>query len=174
MRKLFVFLFVLFGMAFQVAAQTPTPSASQTWTLTAQPIALPGGGQTIAGTEAGVEFQATPNLFLRDTNLMASGIQGFYGGIKYTLPILSQKVNAVSPAISGARFQVYITASAGVDRITSGTAVRQHYSFLAGGGVNYDLTGSGRWSLGAEVQYAKLPGLANNTAIVSFGPALHF
>ena len=95
MKKIFLFLFVFFGMVFQVAAQTP--SASQTWTLTAQPIALPGGGQTVAGTEAGMEFQVTPNFYLRDTNLVTANVQGFYGGIRYTLPILATKLGAVSP-----------------------------------------------------------------------------
>ena len=176
MRKLFVFLFVIFGFAFQVAAQTPAPapSASQTWTLTGMPIILPGNQSTLVAAEAGVEFQVTPNFYFRDTNLVAANAQGYYGGIKYTLPAFSTMIGNVSPAISATRLQLYITASAGIDHITTGAVAKAHYSFLAGGGFNYDVTGSGRWTLGAEVQYAKLPGLANNTAIVSFGPALHF
>lgn len=150
---------------------------SQTFSLTGQPIALPGGGQTVAGTLAGFTFTPTPNFDLKNTNLVANSgnFVGLYGGFNYRLPILSTKLNNISPNINGMRFQFYITGSAGIDRVTDAAGnVRQHYSFLAGGGINYDLTNSGTWTLGGEVQYAKLPGLANNTAIVSFGPAWHF
>lgn len=150
---------------------------SSTFSLTAQPLSLPGGKQTVVGTLSGMTLSITPNFDLRDDNIIAPGnnFQGFFGGFNYRLPVLGAKLNAVSPNINGNRFQFYLTGSVGVSRITSSTLPTvQHYAFLGGGGVNYDLTGSGRWTFGAEVRYAKLPGLNNNTAIVSVGPSLHF
>lgn len=171
-RILWVLALALLGSpAF---AQTGTPSTTNTFALTATAVSLPGGGQTIAGSVAGITFTPTANLDLREDNLLASGAQGFFGGFNYRLPVLSTKLNNMSPTLNGYRFQFYVTASAGVDRITSGVVTAQHYAFLAGGGINYDLTGSGRWTFGGEVRYAKLPGLANNTAIVSVGPSIHF
>lgn len=180
MRK-FLFTFLLSALLFLLLISVPAfgqsaPPASQPFSLTSQAIALPGGGQTVAATLAGITFTPTQNFDLKQTNLVSGqNFQGFYGGFNYRLPVLSTKLNNVSPTVNGYRFQFYITGSAGVDRVTDPAGnVRQHYSFLAGGGVNYDVTQSGSWTLGGEVQYAKLPGLANNTAIVSFGPAYHF
>lgn len=152
---------------------------STTFALTAQPIALPGGKQTVAGTLAGMALTVTDKFDLRNDNIIAPGnnFQGFFGGFNYRLPIISHKLNNASPTLNGERFQFYLTASVGIDRITPAVktdATKSHYAVLAGGGVNYDLTGSGHWTFGAEVRYAKLPGLQNNTAIVSVGPTLHF
>lgn len=173
--KYFCAVICLLVLCLTASAQAPPP-ATQTFSLSAQAIALPGGHQTVAGMDAGVTFTPTPNLDLRDDNIVATGssFTGFFGGINYRLPVLSTKLNNVSPNLNGARFQFYLTASAGVDRITSGATPVQHYAFLAGGGVNYDLTGSGSWTLGIEARYAKLPGFANNTAIVAVNPTFHF
>jgi hypothetical protein len=144
--------------------------------LTVQPIALPGGGQTVAGTVAGMVLSVTPKLDLREDNVMVPGqnFQGFFGGFNYRLPAFSRVLDNASPNLNGYRFQAYVTASAGIDRIMGPVETRQHYAFLAGGGLNYDLTGTGRWTFGVEVRYGKLPGLANNTALVSVGPSLHW
>jgi hypothetical protein len=162
--------------AFLVLSSIGLHAQANTFSLTAQPISLPGGQQTVVGTIMGITFTPTVNLDLREDNILAPGnnFQGFFGGFNYRLPILSTKLNSVSPTVDGTRFQFYVTASVGVDRITLPTGTNQHYAVLAGGGVNYDLTGSGRWTFGGEVRYAKLPGLNNNTAIVSLGPSLHF
>jgi len=174
MRKAISVLMFLF-LASVLHAQTPAPPLAM-FSLTAQPVALPGNHQTVAGTVAGVTFTPTANFDLREDNILAPGqnFQGFFGGFNYRLPAISTKLNNVSPNVNGYRFDFYITASAGVDRITLPTNTAQHYAFLAGGGITYDLTNSGTWTLGVEVRYAKLPGLANNTAIVSVGPAWHF
>src|SRR5207253_2350321 len=99
--------------------------------------------------------------------------QFYGGGFNYRLPILETKLNNFSSTLNGMRFQFYLTASAGISRITTANPT-QHYGFFGGAGVNYDLTSSGTWTLGAEVRYAKLPGLNNNTAVVTMGPAFHF
>lgn len=171
MKRIIVLALAVLAVSLTAWGQT------QTFSLTAQPIALPGGGQTFMGTLAGISFSPTPNFSLRNTNLVANSgnFTSFFGGMEYRLPILSTKLNNVSPNLNGMRFQFYLTGSAGIDRVVDAAGnVRQHYSFLGGGGVRYDLTNSGSWTLGGEVQWAKLPGLANNTAIVSFGPAWHF
>lgn len=170
------FIGLVAALLLLIAVPAFGQSAVQPFSLTSQAISLPGGGQTTVATLAGFTFTPTANFDLKDTNLVSGGnFQGFYGGFNYRLPVLSSKLNNISPTVNGFRFQFYITASAGIDRVADASGnVRQHYSFLAGGGVNYDLTNSGSWTLGGEVQYAKLPGLANNTAIVSFGPAWHF
>jgi hypothetical protein len=47
-----------------------------------------------------------------------------------------------------------------------------HWGERAGGGINYAINGT--WGLGAEAQYCKFPGYANNTYSVAFGPNFHF
>lgn len=173
------FLPLLILMPFLVAGALhaqDTPAPFSAFSLTAQPIALPGNHQTVAGTVAGITFTPTQNFDLREDNIIVPGqnLQAFLGGFNYRLPVISTKLNNISPNVNGYRFQFYVTGSVGVDRITLPDATRQHYAFLAGGGINYDITGSGTWTMGVEVRYAKFPGLANNTAIVSVGPTLHF
>lgn len=159
-----------------VFAQDATPPPFAAFSLTAQPIALPGGKTTVAGTVAGITFTPTTNFDLREDNILAPGanFQGFFGGFNYRLPALSTHLNNVSTSMNGYRFQFYLTGSVGVDRITLPAETKQHYAFMAGGGVNYDLTGSGRYTMALEVRYAKFPGSANNTVVVSVGPAIHF
>lgn len=160
--------FLLAGVA---EAQTSTPSV-QTFSLTSSALSLPGGGKTVAATNAGATFNVTTNLQLRSDNILTTdgSFYGYFGGVNYFLPVLGRKLNDISPNLSGGRFHFYVTGSAGVDQAYG----KQHYAFLAGGGVFYDLTASGKWTLGGEARYAKLPGYANNTAIVSVGPAFHF
>lgn len=170
-RILAVLVFIL-GLGVGSYAQT-----QGTFSLTVQPISLPGGGKTVAGTDAGMTFAPTPNFELRSDNIIAPGqnFEGYFGGFNYYLPILSRKLNNASPNVNGLRLRFHITASAGTDLISlPGLPTKQHYAFLAGGGASYDLTSSGKWTLGVEVRYAKLPGLANNTAVVSLNPAFHF
>ena len=173
-------------MAFRTIALTlllacVAPLHAQTaFTSTLQPITLPGGRTTVMGTDAGMALTITPNFDLREENILApsNGAAIFLGGFNYRLPILSGALNNASPTLNGWRFQFYVTASAGVNRLTSlavsPSSTSTHFALLAGGGVNYALTATGNWTFGAEVRYAKLPGMANNTAVVSVGPSFHF
>lgn len=173
----FVGALIVFFLA-SVGAQAQT----QTFSLTGQAVALPGNHQTVPATVSGITMTVTPNFDLREDNVITSdaGLMGFFGGFNYRLPILSTKLNNASPTLNGNAFQFYITASAGVDRLSipafgsTAASTAQHYAFLAGGGVNYRITAGGAWTFGAEIRYAKLPGYQNNTAIVSVGPTLHF
>lgn len=171
MKSLVRILFVLFLLNLPFYAQTVN-----TFSFTTAAVSLPNGKSTIAGTDAGTTLTITPNLDLLERNILGSGntFQYFAGGAQYRLPVLSTKLNNASPNLDGMKFQFFIRASAGVDRITDATGnVHQHYGFTGGGGVNY-LLGSGTWSLGGSVEYAKFPGYANNTWIAEFGPQVHF
>jgi hypothetical protein len=151
--------------------QTP-PSNSGSFSLNAQAVALPGGGQTVAATDVGFTKAITPNLSLRDDNILApaNGMQFYGGGANYFLPTSFLKKTLLNPA----NFQPYATASVGVDRIVpSSGPSQQHIAFLIGGGLNYK-PANGVWVNLFEARYAKLPGLANNTAIISSGFTLNF
>ncbi|MGA9883574.1 MAG: hypothetical protein WBQ34_07640 [Candidatus Acidiferrales bacterium] len=173
--------------ALPVAAQTSgTPSAPSTSTsdasapptnqgsfsLTAQAVALPGGGQTVAATDLGFTKAITPNFSLRDDNILApsNGMQFYGGGGNYFLPTAFLSKTLLDPK----SLQPYVTASIGVDRIVPASGPsQQHIAFLFGGGLNYK-PASGLWVNLFEARYAKLPGVANNTAIISSGFTLNF
>lgn len=184
MKNILIFPMLFLAVAFAVlpsfAQSTPAAPQVQTFSLTSTAMALPNGKSTVAGTDTGFTFTPTTNFDLREDNVITPSIgstsfSAFLGGFNYRLPVLSTKLNNVSPNLNGYRFQFYLTGSAGVDRVTDASGnTREHYAFLVGGGVQYDLTQSGSWTLGGEVRYAKFPGLASNTAIVSFGPQFHF
>lgn len=159
-------------------AQTAAPGAevpvapSGKFALNAQAVALPGGGQTVAATDVGATFQITTNFSLRDDNILApsNGMQFYGGGGDYFLPTSFLKKTKLNPS----NFQPYVTGSIGIDRIVPATGTsQQHIAVLIGGGLNYK-PASGVWVNLFEVRYAKLPGLANNTAIISSGFSLNF
>lgn len=147
-----------------------------TFSLTSQAVTLPGGKSTLVGVSTGIALTVTPNFDLREENFIASQANSmiFLGGFNYRLPILQTKLNNMSPTLNGFRFQFYITASAGVNRLALSSGTISHSALLAGGGLNYDMTSTGRWTFGAEIRYARLPGMAMNSAIVAIGPTLHF
>jgi len=165
---------------FVVSAQTPAPAPVdpqyQTFSVTTSVVSLPGGKSTFAGVDSGITFTPTPNVDLLERNLIATGagFSYFAGGFNYRIKPLSIGLNNLSPNVNGLRLQFFVTASAGVNRITAGTVTAQHYGFTGGGGVNYSLTKSGSWTLGGKVEYAKFPGFANNTWIAVLNPAFHF
>lgn len=155
----------------------PAVGASSTFSLSAQAIALPGNHQTVAGTIVGAKFGLSSNLALRSDNLLvpASDLQGYFGGFDYVLPAISNKIQNTSSTLDGNHLQIYLTASAGIDRIAPAVGPSfQHYAFLAGGGLRYDPMGSKNFSINVEVRYAKLPGYANSTVIVAASPTLRF
>lgn len=162
-------------LALPVFGQTVTPTTNPsttaaTFTLSASVLSLPGGNQTSAATDIGATFAVTPNFLLRSDTILAPSVNlsGYFGGVEYVLPThgILAKTN-----LDETHFQFYVTASGGQARITVGTAPEvNHFAVLAGGGVNYDPSGSGKFSINlAEVRWAKLPGLSNSTVVVSSG-----
>lgn len=156
-----------------LSASSPTPPTNNgSFSLTAQAVALPGGGQTVAATDVGFTKQITTNFSLRDDNVLApsNGLQFFGGGGNYFLPTSFLKKTKLNPG----NFQPYLTGSIGVDRIVPAAgSSQQHIAFLIGGGLNYKAS-NGMWVNLFEARYAKLPGLASNTAIISSGFSLNF
>lgn len=165
---------LLFCLGFALAGRAQAPPPTKTFSVISQAIALPGGKQTVAANITGGLFSITPNFSLRSDNVIATG-NGFtanFGGIQYNLPVLSRKLNDMSPNLSGSDFRFYVTASAGVDRPATGGS---HYAFLAGGGVDYAPAHNRVFSVNlVEVRWAKLPGYNNSTAIVASGIKLSF
>jgi hypothetical protein len=148
------------------------PTNQGSFSLSAQAVALPGGGQTVAATDVGFTKAITPNLSLRDDNILApsNGMQFYGGGGNYFLPASFLKKTVLDPS----SFQPYVTATVGVDRIVPATGPsQQHIGFLVGGGLNFK-PASGVWVNLFEARYAKLPGLASNTALISSGFTLSF
>ena len=146
-------LAVLLLAAIPLVAQTaptvspsPAPSKWTNFSMVGSAMSLPVKGYTSIGTEVGATFNLTTNFALRESNILTPGANfQFYGG--------GFNTDIISPPNASSH---------------------QHYAFKAGGGVRYDLTGKGTWTFGGEVEYAKLPGLINNTWIAKLGPALHF
>ncbi len=159
----------------QTTSSTPAaapPTNQGSFSLNAQAVALPGGGQTVAATDVGFTKAITSNFSLRDDNILApsNGVQFYGGGANYFLPTRFLAKTLLDPK----SFQPYVTASAGVDRIVPASGPsQQHIAFLIGGGLNYK-PANGVWVNLFEARYAKLPGLANSTAIVSSGFTLNF
>lgn len=154
-------------------SQASAPPTNQgSFSLSAQAVALPGGGQTVAATDVGFTKAITPNFSLRDDNILApsNGVQFYGGGANYFLPTSFISKTLLDPS----SLQPYVTASIGVDRIVPASGPsQQHIALLIGGGLNYK-PASGVWVNLFEARYAKLPGLANNTAIISSGFTLNF
>jgi hypothetical protein len=175
--KLFLVLtLVFFGLSLLKAQDVPVISPTKTFSLTAQAVALPGNKQTVAATIIGGTFQISEYFALRQENILAQAgnMTGYYGGFQYALRSLSKKLNAVS-LFDANHIQFYVTASAGVDRVPRGNVDVQHYSFLAGGGANYDPSGKGVFSVNLfELRYMKAPGYNNNTAVLSTGVKFGF
>jgi hypothetical protein len=173
MKKFLILtLFVILALALGSFAQTAPPT--HTFTLALSPISLPGNHQTVAGTEAGTMFNVTPNnnFGMVTVQAPAQAFQYYAGRYERSLPFLANALNNASPNLNFLKFQFGVIATVGVTRITS--VDRQHFGYTGGGYVNYSIDQGGHYSLGAEIQYARFPGLANNTWTVSLDPAVHF
>src|SRR5712664_975246 len=174
MKYLATLFLALFVSA--VAVQAQTAPAVRTFSVSTTAVSLPGNKSSVVGSLDGITLGITQNLSLRQTNLISPGnLTGFYGGFDYNIAPFSKLLNNLSPQLNGYNFRLELTGSAGVDRVSdsSGT-VHQHYSFLGGGRLTYAIGGSKTYSLIGEAQYAKLPGYANSTVIVSLGPVIRF
>lgn len=157
-------------------AQSPAPQqpvvvqATQTFSLTANALALTGSKQTVAAAVVGGTFAITPKLSLRQENIIAGGnaMNGYYGGVQYELPALSRKLNSVS-VFDATQLHMYLTASFGVDHV----GAAQHYSELFGGGINY---GSGKATVNlVELRGMRAPGFAVGVVpLVSSGVKFSF
>lgn len=176
MKSKLLLLTLLLGVTPLGLFSQDQPAPSTTFNLQASAMSLSGHKQTVPGTVIGGTLAITPNFSIREDNVLvpAGNLQAFLGGFQYALPVLSKKVDS-STLLNGNAFQFYLTGSVGAVHIGSSAGDIQHIGVLGGGGLNYDPTGKGKFSVNLfEVRYAKLPGYANNTAIVSSGLKLGF
>ncbi|MGH9452363.1 MAG: hypothetical protein ACRD2O_00155 [Terriglobia bacterium] len=168
--KKFIFSAVLFAFALIPAkAQTAAP-ATLSVNIGASTLGLMGPA-TVPGTDVVARFTVKGNVSLRSDNILAPGanFQGYFGGVQYPLGAsLLAKTNLK-------QLDPYVTGSVGVDRIVAATGPSQaHIAFLAGGGLNWKPASGGLEINLVEVRYARLPGFASNTAIVSGGISYFF
>lgn len=173
MKALFVAVAVLIcALSLPAQTATPAPVTNQgAFSLTAGAIALPGGKSTVAGTLLGQTMAVTSTVSLRATELLAPGVNAnaYLGGVVWFPGFLQTQI--AKTKLTG--LVPYFTASAGLETYSPVGASTTHVAVLAGGGVNYCPT-SGMCVHVVEGQYARLPGAAGSTAIVSTGLSISF
>jgi hypothetical protein len=160
---------LVFVSSLGLWAQNPATDLPK-FQLSAKVMSLPGGGVTSVATDIGATFAVTNNWLLRSDNILAPAVnlQGFFGGIQGPIPYAGKYLAKTN--LDPKHFQPYITASLGAAHIVKASADSQQFAVLAGGGANYDPSGSGKFTINLfEARWAKLPGFANSTVIVSSG-----
>jgi hypothetical protein len=145
MKLSFAFVFVLLGaLAF---GQTPNPNPAANvatnqgqFTLSAKVVPLFAKTGTIPAADVGGTFAVTKNVSLRSDNIVAADRQGYFGSVQYFLssPKILSKTN-----FDPSTFQFYLSAGGGF--VNNG--VDQRPGLLARGGVNYDPTHTGHFTV---------------------------
>lgn len=169
MKSLLCSLLVAVSFSIGAFAQESSPSNQTQFSLQASAVSLSAKGGATPATDIGGTFKVTPNFSLREDSLIAADSQGHFGGFQYFLP--STKL-LTKTSFDPAAFQFYITASGG-EVLTAGL---KHPGFLAGGGINYDPTGSGHFTVNlVEIRAARLPYVAAGVVpLISGGIKLGF
>lgn len=142
--------------------------AASQFSLNASALSLSNSQGTMPVADVGARFAITSNFELRNDNLVASGIQSYFGGVNYAIPQIAQLLAKTN--LNPQNFRFYVTGSAGVANVASSRVL----AALAGGGFEYSPGGNGQFALSGEARWAKIPGFNNSTVIVSFGPTLTF
>jgi hypothetical protein len=174
MKKLFARLSIGICLSVAAFAQTTTPppnpaTTQPTFTLSGNVLALPSATQSSAATDIGLTFSVTNNWQLRADTIIAPTVstQGYYGGLQYIIPTakLLAKTNLNSNS-----FQFYLSGGAGEVHVTANGNTLSHFGGLLGGGVNYDPTGTGKFSVNlAEVRWAPKLNGTNESIVVETG-----
>jgi len=150
----------------------------------AQAMALSSQATTAAASDVGFAVHISSSFALRAETIQSptansgDSVNVFVGGIEWSGKPFDGLTRLLR--LDTDHFQFYATGSLGVDRVTDHTGdVHQHIAALAGGGLRYDPTGSGRYTVRlAEVRYGWLPGLigttTNNVIVVSTGLQIRF
>jgi hypothetical protein len=159
MRRVMLLALLVAVPSIGFGQQVPTNESK--FTLDSKALGLSGGGTTVAATDIGVTFALTKNLSVRSDNILIgdngnSGPSGptqmFLAGVQYHLPSdWLIKHTWIDPQ----KFQLYAVAQLGVSRATDSNQL----AGSAGGGANYDPTGSGKFLINLfEVRWvAKAP-----------------
>lgn len=169
--KFRIFGVLVTWLALCVAAFPQSAPVTQQFSLNTSAITLPGGVNSIAGTDSGLTYTPSSNFDLLDRNLLTTDnkLQYFAGGETYRFPELSKWFNNKSTNTNFLRVQLFETASFGVARVNS----VNHYGFTAGIGANYMLNNSGSWNFGGSGEYAQFPGYPSHV-IVKLGVTFRF
>jgi hypothetical protein len=142
-------------------AQDQNPTSAPRFTLDSKAIGLSGGGTSVPATDVGATFALTDHLAIRSDNILIadngnSGPSGpaqiFLAGVQYYVPAAwLVKHTKIDPK----KFQLYVVGQLGVSR----SSLVQELAGSAGGGANYDPTGSGKFIINLfEVRWiAKAP-----------------
>lgn len=141
MKRFFGSLLLIFCFAMPGMSQSPV----QSFQITYQAMALPGGKQALALNDAGFKFGVTQNGSLQSDNFvsMDGSLSDFMLGYSYRFNFLSKALQNVSPQLNGNSFAFSAHGAAGVDRF----AGAQHYSWEADMSVDYDPTASGKFTV---------------------------
>lgn len=151
MKKLFL-LSVFLALPLLALAQDPAPNPATNQPNFSLAVSLLGGSlgsESNPGTDIGANFAANlvfPKIptgwYLRSDNFIIPGasLQGFFGGVQGPLPVVHKYFNEKS-------FQPYIVGGIGAWLQTVGADTRRSIGYNAGGGLNYDPTGTGKFSI---------------------------
>ena len=176
MRKLFVFLFVFFGMAFQVAAQTtPAPTSVLThFSMSVTATGIMGNGSESAMI-AGADFQLTKDVGVEYEQIIASNATFDLGNITYTRPLSQLLGKNITSKLLFDASGWNVTAFAGAGRVVD---VGKHAAETAGLRLSCPLNSnvtfrmiSVQWLHGPQYNAAAY---APSTAAISSGLQINF
>ena len=142
----FVFALALsFGFAQTVVAPAApaAPATGLHFATSVQAIELDIAGTTAAAesTLATLDFTATTQI--QGQAIVGPGYKGYYGGLQWTPDFSKLIAKTLLPADT---LQPYISGAGGVGQQADGI---NHASVIVGGGLNYDPTGTGHFSMQA-------------------------
>jgi len=174
MKKLLLFALFLqtSGTAFAQNPPAPAPVDVTMFSIASQAVAVRIGGQSVPGTDLIGSYAVTKRISVRSDNLLAPGnnLQLYGAGFDWKPPLSGLISKTTLPKNT---FEPYLTGTIGIVRnVPAAGPVKQHYAALLGGGVNYDPTGSGRFTVNLiEVRAADLPGFGKHPwgATISVG-----
>ena len=162
---------IVFALMCAAAAQN-APLPTQTFSFQGAPISLPGYNGTFVGTDAGMNFWATPNFALSETNIVSSDakFKFFAGGAATQFPYLSKWLNDRT-TYSGFRVIFGLRGYVGSAQSAQG----DHIGAMIQGTINYSLDSGGHYQLGANIGAARFPGFASGwTSVIEIGPKYSF
>jgi hypothetical protein len=172
--KFLVVLSFLFPIA-AFAQTNPNPNANVAtnngqFTLSAKVTPLFSNAGAIPATDVGGTFAVTTTLSLRSDNIIAADQQGYFGGFQY---FLSSSKLLAKTNFDPSTFQFYLGASGG---LVNNSATRRP-GFIARGGVNYDPTHKGKFTINLIEAGVISGGIVNEPGVkpmISGGVSLGF
>lgn len=157
MKKRFLILEAVLLLAAGVAFGQDQPP--QFFSFTSQATVLRMNGQSTPGSFLFGAVKITPTIGIGPETFLAPGIDAqYYGGaVHKTFSFEKALAKTQLPKKS---FQGYVHGSLGIDRNVPPTGnVTQHYAGFLRGGLNYDPTGTGKFSVNLfDVGAAYMPG----------------